>query len=188
MKLSAIQLNKQKKILIVVFLVLIVYLESGYILKAQRSGITRQERKITKIKSDLINLEHGLENMRAFKNNPGQAKQKSVIKSSRILPEKQISELLQEISNAANKFDIRISQMRPMRQAQKGKPAVGQEKFIPFSIHLDLIADYHNLGRFIQALEESPIFMGVQGLEISIQSSDYMKQKVLLVLKTYVAK
>lgn len=188
MNLTNIQLNKQKKILIVIFAILIAYVDTNYILKAQRIGLSSLDQKIARLNTDLANLNHGLENMRLSKSRPGLAAQKKVIMPSRILSENQVSELLQEISTAANRFDIKIIQIRPSRQAQKEKTAIVQDKLTLMLINLDLVSDYHNLGRFIQALENSPVFMAVQEMEISTQLPDYMKQKVTLVLKTYVTK
>jgi len=186
--ISSVQLNKQKKILIVIFLVLIAYGDISYVLKAQRAGLSGLDSKISRLNTGLANLNQGLEHMRLSKLKPDLAAQKKVIRPSRILRESQASELLQEISTAANKFDIKIAQMRTIRQAQKEKPAIGQEKLTLMLINLEMICDYHNLGRFIQALENSPVFMGVEELEILTQLPDYMKQKVTLVLKTYVTK
>ena len=188
MNLTNLGLNKQKKIIIAVFLVLIAYLDGAFILKAQRAGISRLDPKIVRLSADLANLKTGLENMRIAKVNPGLSAQKKVMRSLRILAQSQVSELLQEISTEANKFDIKIAQLRPSRQAQKEKSVPGQDKFIPMLINLDMVCDYHSLGRFIQALENSPVFMGVQELDVSTQLPDYMKQKVILVLKTYVTK
>jgi len=188
MNLTNIQLNNQKKILIVIFLILIIYVDSGYILKAQRAGLKSLSLQITKLNTDLVNLNRGLENMRMSQSNPGLATQKKMPKPTKILTESQISELLQDISAVANKFDIKITQMRPSRQVQKDKSTVSQEKLIPMLINLDLVADYHNFGRFIQALENYPVFMGVLQMEISTQLPDYLKQKVNLVLQTYVTR
>ncbi|MFH1281366.1 MAG: type 4a pilus biogenesis protein PilO [Candidatus Omnitrophota bacterium] len=188
MSLINMQLDNQKKILIVIFFVLIAYVESNFILKAQRAGLSRLDVKIVKLNTDLLNLNRGLEEMRTSKSKFALPGQKEITRSSRILLESQVSELLQEISNVANKFNIKISQIRPIRQAQKEKSAIGQDKLSLVLINLDLVCDYHNLGRFIQALENSSVFMGVQGLDISTQLPDYLKQKVKLVLKTYVTK
>jgi Tfp pilus assembly protein PilO len=188
MNLTNIQLDNQKKILIVIFFVLIVYLDASFILKAQIRGLKSLDSKIVRLNTDLANLNHGLENMRLSKSKPGTLEPRKVVKASKVLSESQISELLQEISSAANKFDIKISQMRPNRQAQKEKSDVLPDKLIPILVNLEMICDYHSLGRFIQALESSSVFMEVQELEISTQLPDYMKQKVTLVVKTYVTK
>ncbi|MDD5129491.1 MAG: type 4a pilus biogenesis protein PilO [Candidatus Omnitrophica bacterium] len=188
MNLMNMQLDKQKKILIAVFFALIVYVDSSFILKAQRGALKSLDPKITRLKTDLANLDRGLENMRLSKSKPELMAQKKTSKSLGLLPESRLAELLQEISTTANKFNITIVQMRPDRQAQKEKTLVGQDRLVPMLINLDLVADYHDLGRFIQALEDSLVFMSVQELEISTQLPDYMKQKITLVLKTYVTK
>ncbi|HNW39935.1 MAG TPA: type 4a pilus biogenesis protein PilO [Candidatus Omnitrophota bacterium] len=185
MNLANIQLDNQKKILIVIFFVLVAYADVGYILKAQRAGLSRLDLKIAKLNTDLLNLNRDLENMRLSKNQPGLVKK--AVNSSRILKENQISELLQEISSTANKFNIKIDQLRPSRPVLKEKTS-GQDKVIPILINLDLVSDYHSLGKFIYALENASIFIGVSEMEISTQLPDYMKQAVTLVLKTYVTK
>jgi len=187
MDLGKLALNKQKKILILVFFVLIVYSDYRYILKAQISGLAGLNSKIARLNTDLVNLNQGLENMRLVKSRPLPAQNK-LAGSSKLLTESQISGLLQEISIMADRFGIRIVQMRPSRQAQNEKTAIGQGKLTLVLIDLELISDYHNLGRFIQSLEAFPVFMEVQELDISTQLPDYLKEKVSLTVKTYVTK
>ncbi len=187
MNLSSVQLDKQKKILIVIICAVIIYMDTAFILKSQISWINSLNPKIIRLKNDLANLNRGLDNMRASKGKQGLTTQKTIINSS-IITEGQISGLLQDISSEANKFDIKIRQIRPSREVVNVKSAVAGNKFIPILINLDLICDYHNLGRFINELENSQVLLGVQELKISSQVSEYMKQKVVLVLKTYVTK
>ncbi|MFA6358216.1 MAG: type 4a pilus biogenesis protein PilO [Candidatus Omnitrophota bacterium] len=188
MNLANIQLDKQKKILIVIFCVLIAYVDLNYILKAQVAGVNSLGPKINRLEKDLVNLNRNLESMRSAKNKDGLALQKTARRSSKIIPENQISGLLQDIAKEANKFEIIISQIRPSYEVKTQKPGEAGGKFIPYLINLDLTCDYHNLGKFINALENFPVFIGVQELKISTQLPDYMKQKVNLVLKTYVTK
>lgn len=188
MNLVGIQLDKQKKILIVIFCILIVYVDMNYILKAQLAGLNSLNPKITRLENDLKNLNRNLETMRNAKGKQGQPAQKPVFKSFKILPEGRISGLLQDISNEANKLDIKIIQIRPSRETGAVKSAVPGDKFIPILINLDIICNYHNLGRFINRLENSEFFMGVQEFKISTRLPDYIKQKVVLVIKTYAVK
>jgi len=191
MNLASIHLDKQKKILIVIICVFFIYIETSFILKAQTSGINNSNPKITRLKNDLANLNRDLANMRASRASEGKQNlknQKTIIKPSKIISESQISGLLQDISIQANKLDIQIGQIRPSRETVNAKNVVGGNRFTPILISLDLTCDYHNLGKFINGLENSLVFLGVQELKISTQFSDYMKQKATLVLKTYVTK
>jgi len=184
MNLMNIQLDKQKKILIVIFCILIIYADVFYILKAQRAGLNNLDTKITRLKNDLNKLNSSLESMRVSQSKQNLAKK--IAKSINILSEGQISGLLQDISKEANKFNIRIIQMSPVREVKSGAGAA--DKSIGYLINLDLICDYHSLGQFINALENSPVYITVQELKILTQASDYLKQKIVLVLKTYVTK
>lgn len=181
------QLDKQKKILLLIVFSLLVYLDYSYVLKAQLAGISVTGAKIAKLKTDLDGLTRDLDNMRSAKNGALPAADKPS-DSAKLIAEGQIPALLQDISVAANRFGIKVTQMRPSRQEKKEKTPAGQEKFETVLIDLEMVGDYHSLGRFIQALEASPVFMEVRGMEISTQLPDYLKQKISLALRTYVIK
>jgi len=188
MNLSNLQLDKQKKILVVIFCALIIYLDSAFILNNQISGIKRSNLKVARLKKDRVDLDRGLDSMSVSKNKQGAASQKVVTRSTKILAENQISGLLQEISSLANKLDIQIGQIRPSRETLNTNNAIAGDKFTTIFIDLDLTCDYHNLGKFVNALEGLQVFLSLQELKISTQLPDYMKQKVNLTLKTYVTK
>ncbi len=186
MNLNNIQLDKQKKVLIVIFAVFIAYADTNYILKAQLAGLKSLTPQISSLENDLKNLNRDLENMRAAKGNPALEAGKAVNKPAKLITESRVSGLLQDISSAANKFDVKIIQIRPSRET--GKSVIPGDKFTAILINLDLISDYHNLGKFINNLESSPVFMGVAELKISTRMPDYLKQKVSLVIRTYASK
>lgn len=188
MSLTDIKLDQQKKILIVIFFVLISYVDLTYILKSQKAGIVNLESKVKRLKNDLTTLNRGLESMRVAKVKQNLLTQNQAAKTTKILAEGQISGLLQDISKEANRFNIRIIKMNPSREVVKSGAANTTDKLTPLYINLDLICDYHDLGKFINILENYPVFMSVQELKIMTQAADYMKQKVTLMLKTYVTK
>lgn len=186
MVFNSMQLDKQKKILIVIIAIFIVYVDLTYILKAQLSGLKNVSSKITRLEKDLKNLNRDLENMRISKNKPVLEARQAAARPYKVINENQVSGLLQDIASEANKFDVKIVQIRPGRDT--GKTASPADKFTPILVNLDLICDYYSLSRFIDSLEKSLVLMGVAELKISTRVSDYLKQKVILVLKTYVTK
>ncbi|MDD5108270.1 MAG: type 4a pilus biogenesis protein PilO [Candidatus Omnitrophica bacterium] len=188
MSLANIQLDKQKKVLIVIFCILIVYVDITYILKTQVADLNKLNPKIIRLENDLKNLNRDLKKMRDSEGKQSLPVEKPILKSSKILFEGQIPGLLQDISNEANKLGIKIKKIRPSHEVQTEKPIMPMGKLVPILINLDLICDYHNLGKFINKLESSDVFMGIQELKISTELPDYLKQKVTLVIKTYVIK
>jgi len=181
--------ENQKKILVMIVCVAALYIDFNYILKAQFQGLKNVELKAAKIKDDLDKLNRDLSNMQVLKNKKSSEDARGAGgKSLRILTEGQLADLLEDISTQANKLNITINQIRPSRESQAAKAITPGDKFIPLLINLDLVCDYHNLGKFINILENSPVFMAVQELKISTQLPDYLKQKVILTLRTYESK
>jgi len=180
--------ENQKKILIVIVCVVILYVDVNYILKAQTQSLGSITPKITRLKNDLNNLTRDLNNMRSLKDKQSLAGQKEIVKSTTIISESRIIDLLQDISEMANKSDIKIAQIRPSREAGGQKQLYGSDKYMPLFINLEMTCDYHALGRFISKLENAQTFMVVQEFKIQAQPADYLKQKVTLVLRTYVIK
>lgn len=186
MSLNDIQLDQQKKIMIVIFAVLIIYVDTSYILKPQIAGLNNLNPKIARLENDLKNLNRDLANMRSAKNKPAQDANQAANRSTKIISESQISGLLQEIAIVANKFDVKIIQVRPARDTSKA--ALPGDKLIPILINLDLVCDYHSLGKFINRLENDPVFMGITDFKIAADAVDLIKQKISLVVRTYVYK
>ena len=76
-----------------------------------------------------------------------------------------------------------ITQIKPAYELQK--TAV---KFSPFLINLDLIAEYHNFGKFINTLENNEFLIVIESFKIEAQAKDPLRQKITVTLKTYVEK
>lgn len=175
--------NKKIFIIILIFLV-IIYLDFTVLLKKQFESLKAQGPKITKLKKDLDSLDKDLAKMRDLKNKQQQTGQKPLSKAKKIISEQEVPDVLQDISTSANKNNVNIMQIKPAKEAKAKAKATG--KFSVLLITLDLFCDYHSLGKFINDLDNAPIFMAVEDMKISAQTTNYLKQKVNLVLRTYV--
>ncbi len=177
-------LDNKKIVLILIISSVLLYLDINFLFKAQMNGVKKSGVELVRVKNDLKNLEIGLRNMQDVKSRQKNLSQDKV-KAKKIIFESQVALLLQDISKIGNANNIKILQIKPSREAQK---VSAQGKFSPVSISLDLICGYHNLGKFINALENNQAFISVEGLKIEAQPQDVLRQKVSLMLKTYVKK
>ena len=53
-------------------------------------------------------------------------------------------------------------------------------------ISLDLVGNYHNLGAFVNEIENARELMAVEGMKMEPDSMNYLQQKVNLILRAYV--
>lgn len=107
-----------------------------------------------------------------------------------IINEAELPLLLQDITDMANKNNVKILQLNPANKeaaapGKKGATAAG----INYSlITLELTCDYHSLSAFIGEIENAQKFMAVEELRINPQSDSIFQQDVTLIIKTYVKK
>jgi len=174
--LKNIELDKKKILLLILTCALVIYLEFSVFIKAQIKSIMDFEFKIKELNGRIESLTRDLTKLQLLK--PGL---KEGIGFKKFIMQDEIPALLENISAVANKNEIKIMSVEPSK-AQSAK----EEGVILMA--LDLTGDYHSLGKFINDLENREEFLSVESLEITSQPADYLKQRLNLVLKTYVKK
>lgn len=188
--LQSLDLDNKKIILIFLISAIILYIDANFIFQAQLKGFSRSQAEIARIKKDINDFRAEEKKMKDLESKQVLAKP-GLLKEKKIIAESQFAGLLQEISKIANKNEVRIAQLKPFRQAlsanQDAKVKV-LGNFTPFLISLELAGGYHNLGRFINGLENLESFVKVQEIKIEPLEGNYLSQKVNLVLVTYVKK
>ena len=188
--LKKIELNNKKALLAVITALVIVYLDCSFVIKLQIQNLNRVTPGIQKLKEDINALSAQLAKMRGEKTKLVQAKEQAFSKSKKFITEEEVPSLLEEISETAKENDIELIQMKPSREKAAGvspKDAAAL-KFTPFSISMSLSCGYHQLGRFLNSLENKNIFIAVQDMDISSRQKDYFKHKVELTLRVYAEK
>jgi len=189
--LSNLLSDKKKVLLVVIFAVIIGYLDMSMIMKSQLAGVKKKESQIKELKAKFANFERDLLKM-------GEQKKKESAgtmepqKGKKLLSHDSLVALMYGISGLANKDNVKILKMAPADQqpvAVRGPvapdPAI---RFLPVVIRLDLLSDYHALGSFINDIENDQILVLVQEFGIIADKQDPLKQRVNLVLRTYVKK
>jgi Tfp pilus assembly protein PilO len=174
--------DKKIVAVILVLLIVVIFLDFRFITGKQVQGIRSLGPKIAKLQKDTDSVKKDLARIKALKSKQAEP-QISLAKARKIVSQEEIAYILQQVSEMANKNDVRIMQMKPSQE--KGAQT---EKLIPLLITLDLVCDYHHLGKFINDMENGQIFLAVQGMKISSQAQDILKQNVSLAVKTYVKK
>ena len=178
------KLDNKTILLIILVWLIIICITFSFLIKLQLATIRAVTGKIIRLEKDTDALTKNLALMQQEK-----IKQKTVSKAKKIIPEEEVSLLLQDISNIANKHNVKIMELKPSKESKaKETKATPTAELTPILITLDLFCSYHNLGSFINDLENAEVFMAVEELKITPQQADYFKQRVSLVLKTYVKK
>lgn len=185
---NILNLDLKKQLLFVSLFILIVFLDAAFILKTQFDGINKNGPKISKLKDNLDTLTKELAMMQDLKNKQVATNQKLLLNAKTIISQEALPSLVEDISGLANNNNIRISQIKPVKEVVAKKKNAISERFTGILINLEVSCDYHNLGKFINDLENSKIFIAVQNMKVKPSQGNPLSQNVTLVLKTYVKK
>jgi Tfp pilus assembly protein PilO len=183
--INNLKLDNKKILFIVLFGLFIVYADCTFVIKAQLGNLRALAPKVAKLKKDIAAFNTDFTVINSLKSKPG----KAVGSEKQVIPEKELPDLLEYISEAGNKNNVSIMQIRPIREAKpKEEKLFAGVKFFPVYVSLNVFSNYHNLGAFVNALENGDKFIAVQELKIMPDKKDYMRQEANLMLKTYVKK
>ncbi|MDP2943653.1 MAG: type 4a pilus biogenesis protein PilO [Candidatus Omnitrophota bacterium] len=188
--IQKIQLDKKKIIAGAIILLIILYIDFTFILKSQFNLWKAINPKIAQLKKDIKKLNDDLAILSTSIKGKQETQETTQRTAEKIIKEEKIPNLLEEISKIANKRDVKIMQIKPLSSPPTAKPELttAATKLFPVSIKLDLLGGYHQLGKFINDLENASVFMEVENLRISSQTSSIITQQIELTLKTYVKK
>lgn len=181
--------EKQKKtILIVILSIAFIYIDLALIFKLQISNLKNTSLKLRQVQSAL----------RQYKQRSGRFKDleddfKTLISwnsavENKIFYDSDLSLLLDTISQKANSQRIKIMQIRPssiIGENEKGIDDTSDFDFHPLKIQLELSCGYHQLGEFLNRIEDNPLIAASE-LKIAPDAADIAKQKVNLTLNVYI--
>lgn len=180
-----LKLDNQKIILIVLVTLLVAYLDYAFIIGMQQKSINLIKPKIEKVKKDIETYNKDSASINTIKKQ--QIKTDSKVKQ--VIIEEQLPTLLEQISNIANKNFMKLMQIKQSKDVKsKEDKALQAAKLSPLFISLDLVGSYHNIGAFINDLENADKLLILQEIKIHRDATDPLKQNASLLIKTYVKK
>ena len=106
--------------------------------------------------------------------------------NKRFSTQQQISSLLQELSDIAKNSGVKITSVKPhsaVTQAQQGTATAVYKKF-PISI--TATCGYHQLGIFLNNLENADTFMRIADISITADTNKSSERAVYIVVNTYI--
>lgn len=194
-----VSIERKKLLLISAGVVAVIVLDAIFLLGWQFKIVTKVSSSVSKIKSDIKTFNKDLEAQEKLKSLTAQEITKIEKNPRGIIREEQFPSLLKEISEIANKNKVRITQIKPLVEKaskvsqatgkkSKGKKPAPEVASASVALELDVLAEFHRFGAFLNDLENARSIMAIESLKMMPDSSNAQRQKIKLVLRAYVKK
>lgn len=98
-------------------------------------------------------------------------------------PEEQLPDLLQAITQMAQAARVRVLTLKP--RADLGALTPGPSGYLELPVAMETVAGYHELGEFLDALEQSSRLVRVGEFQIGPTPEDLWHHQAVIVLQVY---
>lgn len=166
---------------------LVIYFQ--FLLKPKISAFNVVFREARRVSKEVSQTKEDIANISKFEEQLRDLKQKVSSYEKNIPKEQEISVLLKELSEFAQATDVKILVIQPLEETKKeGKEVVTVDTKMPYlevPISIEGKATYHNLGFFINELENAEHFMRITDIKIQVDSSMPRWHNVKLTIGAY---
>jgi type IV pilus assembly protein PilO len=177
--------KNQKIIIYAVIACCVIFTDYHFFLRSLIAGIQQRSPQLKQLKRRLDTANNNVASIPRYENQIKELQETLSSYNKKFSTQQQISSLLQELSDMAKDSGVRITSVKPhsaVLEAQQG--AVTAYKKFPISI--SATCGYHQLGIFINKVENSDTFMRVADITITANSNTPASHIVNMVINTYI--
>lgn len=179
--------EKDKQIVFIALFIVFILGDIVMVLGWQYRLFSQNRQTLINKKRTMSNLESDIKNLEKTKKESGVLDNKVSDFSLSVVDEKNISALIENISNLAVENDVKITQIKPVTDGPNFNVVELKDgKFKEIEIQITGKAAFHKLGNFINRIETSQNFFKVVSLDIEVDVKDQESQNIRLSLRTFV--
>lgn len=153
---------KQKNYILMGGVIFIFVLDIFVFMRPQFRALSKTNEKIKNLSQEMAALKDNSQRIEQFKQEVEQLKTTVGEKSDRILPKESVPLILEKLSRLANENGIKIDNIKPLADREKSILKKKERDYLALPIQLKAKSGYHNLGKFLNRLEQGEIFFRVK--------------------------
>ena len=149
-------------------IVLAVFLLDFFLLmQPQITSLTKIGPKMKQLSTDFNKSKVDIKQIESYKKQLVEVETKSAELNFRLKAKENVPYIIERISSIADQNRLKIDQIVPVAQDQKKLMENKRQIYYSLPIVVDVRGGYHNLGKFINSLETSDIFLMIDQLSAS---------------------
>lgn len=183
-----IKIEKNPYLVLWVIIFVILLLDFVILLRPQIMLLKQTNRQVGTLSRDLKTTKKDFASIEQFRKRLASLQEKISVVGERIAQEEEMPVVLENVSKLAKQSNLKIIQLKPSRQEEKIVVTAQAGNIYELPIFIEARCGYHQLGIFINKLENDRIFMSLTGLELVPNVGDSLHHNAKLVVQTYIVK
>jgi len=160
------QINEKNQYYFLGGILLFIFLLDYFVLMQwQLKTLRTLNPKITILANDIKTAKDNIQRIEQYEVDSARLKEQAENLKSGIVLREELPVVLESVSRLAKASGVQIDQVQPVRESQDPVLSNKEGKYYVFSFLVNARGGYHNLGRFIDAIETGQVFLNVTKFE-----------------------
>jgi Tfp pilus assembly protein PilO len=179
--------ENQKSLLFCVLSIALLFIADFiFLMKPQLNIIKEINPRLRNTLRNVKAVQADLEQKENFERRYKIAKEKMQNMDKLIPKEEEISLILDEISLTSKESNVKITQLKPLKENKKVILEASAGSYYRLPIYIEAFCGYHQFGKFLNSIEYSNIFMKTVEIEMIQNSKDIRNHQLRLVIDAFV--
>ena len=164
---------------ILIFDYVVLLSPQARLFKEIRNKVSQKSKDLKKAKTDIALIGQFQERSEVLQKKMEQL-------AFRIPQEEEIPLIVENISRIANESFVKITSIKPLKEEKQLFLSSEMGTYYEIPIAIEAKCGYHQLGKFINKLENNQTVMNVAGLEVAPNPQDKFRRFAKLLIKTFI--
>ncbi len=178
--------RNQKLILYGIITLCLLVANYTLFLRPTISSLLQTVPKLRQLKTQLADHENAVASIPRYKAQIEKARKDISQHKKKLSTKQEISSLLRDLSEIAKDSGVKIVSIKPYPVVSEKQQNTALSAYQKFPISIKAVCGYHQLGTFLNKLENADIFMRISDIKISSDPKDFTHHLVYVLVNTYI--
>ncbi len=181
------ELLKNRKLVIYGIITLCLLIANyALFLKPTMASLAKTTPKLRRLQRELTTRQNAVANIPRYKAQIEEMREKLSSQKKRLSTKQEISSLLKRLSEIAKDSGVKILSIKPHPVIAGQQRDTGSGTYQKYPISIKAVCGYHQLGIFLNKLENADTFMRVSDIKITADNKDFAQHLVYILVNTYI--
>jgi len=180
------EINKHQKLIIYGILTLCLIIANYTLLfKPTLTSVRQTIPEVRTLQNRLVTAKNSITNIPRFKVQIEEMQKRVAVHQNKFSTKQDMSSILKGLSDTAKDTDVKIIAIKPYPAAENNnQPSSAGYKKFPISVKAS--CGYHQLGKFLNELENADTLIRVSDIRIANDSNEDLHHQVYLLVNTFI--
>ncbi len=156
------------------------------IMSPQMKTLRTLNPKLTALQTEVATAKSDISQINQYRQDVAKFKEQLEKASRRIINKEEVNWVIESISRMASEEKVKIDQIMPIKGSETVLLKTKEEKYYSLPIMVNARAGYHDLGRFLNRIENGDVFLSVNDFSFVSSGDDTLRHVIKVTFRVII--